>query len=86
MTDPCSKVSKITRFYQKTLASDILDITPSFPPGCRRITPGDAFLEAIQKPNAELVTKGVAAITKDGLIDEDGCERKVDVIVCATGT
>ncbi|GAB1211188.1 hypothetical protein ATERTT37_000300 [Aspergillus terreus] len=52
---------------------------------CRRITPGDAFLEAIQKPNAELIPKGVTAITEDGLIDDDGHERKVDVIVCATG-
>lgn len=64
----------------------MLDFTPRFPPGCRRITPGDAFLEAIQKPNAELVLKGVTAITEDGLIDDDGHERKVDVIVCATGT
>ncbi|EAU31007.1 predicted protein [Aspergillus terreus NIH2624] len=70
------------RIHDRTM---LKNFTPRFPPGCRRITPGDAFLEAIQKPNAELIPKGVTAITEDGLIDDDGHERKVDVIVCATG-
>lgn len=65
--------------------ADKLGFIPRFPPGCRRITPGDAFLEAIQKPNAELIPKSIIAVTEDGLIDEDGNERKVDTIICATG-
>ncbi|KAH7006843.1 hypothetical protein EDB80DRAFT_842036 [Ilyonectria destructans] len=59
--------------------------TPDFVPGCRRITPGDPFIHAIQEPNAEVVFKGVTQLTEDGVIDSDGVERKCDIVVCATG-
>ncbi|KAF5585023.1 sterigmatocystin biosynthesis monooxygenase stcW [Fusarium subglutinans] len=59
--------------------------TPEFVPGCRRITPGDPFIYAVQEPNVEVVFKGVAKLTEDGVVDTDGVERKVDAVVCATG-
>ncbi|CZR46022.1 monooxygenase family protein [Fusarium proliferatum ET1] len=59
--------------------------TPEFVPGCRRITPGDPFINAVQEPNVEVVFKGVAKLTEDGVVDTDGVERKVDAVVCATG-
>lgn len=59
--------------------------TPEFAPGCRRITPGDPFVYAVQKPNAEVVFKSVTRLTKDGVVDAEGVERKCDVVVCATG-
>ncbi|KAL5585816.1 hypothetical protein FOVSG1_013508 [Fusarium oxysporum f. sp. vasinfectum] len=59
--------------------------TPEFVPGCRRVTPGDPFINAIQEPNVEVVFKGVTKLTEDGVIDSDGVERKCDVVVCATG-
>ncbi|EGU82080.1 hypothetical protein FOXB_07403 [Fusarium oxysporum f. sp. conglutinans Fo5176] len=59
--------------------------TPDFVPGCRRITPGDPFIEAIQEPNVEVVFKSVTKLTEDGVVDSDGVERKCDVVVCATG-
>ncbi|KAG5753025.1 hypothetical protein H9Q69_009918 [Fusarium xylarioides] len=59
--------------------------TPEFVPGCRRITLGDPFINAVQEPNVEVVFKGVAKLTEDGVVDTDGFERKVDAVVCATG-
>lgn len=59
--------------------------TPDFVPGCRRITPGDPFIYAVQEPNVEVVFKGVVKLTEDGVVDSDGVERKVDAVVCATG-
>ncbi|KAF9770569.1 hypothetical protein IL306_011866 [Fusarium sp. DS 682] len=59
--------------------------TPDFVPGCRRITPGDPFINAVQQPNVEVVFKGVTKLTEDGVIDADGVERKCDAVVCATG-
>ncbi|RKK76770.1 putative sterigmatocystin biosynthesis monooxygenase stcW [Fusarium oxysporum] len=59
--------------------------TPEFVPGCRRVTPGDPFINAVQEPNVEVVFKSVAKLTEDGVIDTDGVERKVDAVVCATG-
>ncbi|KAH7067984.1 hypothetical protein BKA63DRAFT_423015 [Paraphoma chrysanthemicola] len=60
-------------------------VIPSWSPGCRRITPGDPFMVAIQKPNVVPHFTGVASIVEDGVIDDDGNHTKCDTIVCATG-
>lgn len=59
--------------------------TPKFAIGCRRITPGDPYMKAIQEPNVDVHFSAVNKITEDSVIDEEGNERKVDTIVCATG-
>jgi cation diffusion facilitator CzcD-associated flavoprotein CzcO len=59
--------------------------TPNFAIGCRRITPGDPYMKAIQEPNVDVHFTHVEEITENGLIGGDGQERKVDTIVCATG-
>ena len=59
--------------------------TPKFGVGCRRITPGDPYMIAIQEPNVDVHFTGVASCTEDGIVGDDGEERKVDTIVCATG-
>ena len=38
-----------------------------------------------KEPNVELVPRAVASVTPDGIVDVDGVERAVDVIVMATG-
>lgn len=52
---------------------------------CRRMTPGDPYIAAIQKENVDLHFTGVASITSEGVVGDDGVERKCDTIVCATG-
>ena len=42
-------------------------------------------MKAIQEPNVDVHFTAVSKITEDGLVGEDGIERKVDTIVCATG-
>jgi hydroxyversicolorone monooxygenase len=59
--------------------------TPKFDVGCRRVTPGDPYMQAIQKENVDVHFTAVNRITENGLVGEDGIERKVDTIVCATG-
>lgn len=77
--------------YTKRMAEHINDerllkgFTPKWAVGCRRVTPGDPYMKAIQEPNVSVHFTGVAAITEDGLIGDDGIERKVDTIICATG-
>lgn len=51
----------------------------------RRIVPGDPYMAAIQKENVDVHFTGVERITEDGVIGEDGIERKADTIICATG-
>ncbi|KAI1617827.1 cyclohexanone monooxygenase [Exophiala viscosa] len=59
--------------------------TPTFGIGCRRITPGDPYMEAIQKDNVDVHFTPVEKIDETGVIGGDGVHREVDTIVCATG-
>lgn len=60
-------------------------IIPKWAPGCRRISPGDGYLEALVQPNVENIFSGIKKVTKEGILTEDGREHKFDVLVCATG-
>ncbi|KAK3113063.1 hypothetical protein LTR53_010020 [Teratosphaeriaceae sp. CCFEE 6253] len=59
--------------------------TPKFAIGCRRITPGDPYMEAIQKDNVDVHFTAVESCTEKGVVGSDGVEREVDTIICATG-
>ncbi|PVH95804.1 FAD/NAD(P)-binding domain-containing protein [Periconia macrospinosa] len=60
-------------------------IPKTFAPGCRRISPGDGFLEALVADNVTPVFDGIKRIVPEGIETEDGQIHKVDSIVCATG-
>jgi cation diffusion facilitator CzcD-associated flavoprotein CzcO len=60
-------------------------IIPKWAPGCRRISPGDGYLEALVQPNVETIFGGIKKVTADGIVTEDGIEHKCDILVCATG-
>ncbi|KAK2745556.1 hypothetical protein FQN57_003681 [Myotisia sp. PD_48] len=60
-------------------------IIPKWSPGCRRISPGDGYLEALVQPNVEPVFGGITKITPNGIMSDDGTEHKMDIVVCATG-
>jgi cation diffusion facilitator CzcD-associated flavoprotein CzcO len=53
--------------------------------GCKRIMLSDDYYEALQRPNAALVTEGIARITPTGVITRNGESHAVDAIVLATG-
>ncbi|KZV71672.1 FAD/NAD(P)-binding domain-containing protein [Peniophora sp. CONT] len=72
----------------KKLASkpDLLEkVMPDYPIGCRRITPGPGYLDALCKDNMTLETTHIAQVTKTGIDLVDGRHVPLDVIVCATG-
>ena len=77
--------------YRARMAEFIKDkrlldgFTPKWGLGCRRITPGDPYMEAIQKPNVDVHFTDVRKIDETGVIGGDGEHREVDTIVCATG-
>ncbi|EPE24267.1 FAD/NAD(P)-binding protein [Glarea lozoyensis ATCC 20868] len=60
-------------------------IIPKWSPGCRRISPGDGYLEALVKDNVQPVFSGIKKVVPEGIITEDGALHKMDVLVCATG-
>jgi cation diffusion facilitator CzcD-associated flavoprotein CzcO len=60
-------------------------VTPTYPyPGKRPIF-ASTFYPALKEPNVELVPKAVASMTQTGIVDVEGVERKIDVLVMATG-
>lgn len=60
-------------------------LIPKWLPGCRRITPGDGYLEALTQDNVQPIFNEISKIVPEGLIDSDGVLHKVDILVCATG-
>lgn len=65
---------------------DILQsILPSFAVGCRRVTPGLGFLEALVQKNVEFVNTAITSIDKTGITTADMVHHDLDVLVCSTG-
>ena len=60
-------------------------LTPKWAVGCRRLTPGQNFLESLVKENVEVVSDDIVKVDGDGLVTADGKKHEVDAIVCATG-
>lgn len=60
-------------------------LEPSWPPGCRRLTPGPGYLEALVEDNVEFVPTKIKRFTPGGIETIDGKEREVDIVICATG-
>jgi cation diffusion facilitator CzcD-associated flavoprotein CzcO len=60
-------------------------LIPKYPVGCRRLTPGDGYLEALQANNVRPCFSDIKRITEKGIITRDGEEEEFDLIVCATG-
>lgn len=60
-------------------------LIPTYPLGCRRITPAPGYLQALAKPNVEIVTQGMKRFVPEGIELQSGEVIKVDAIICATG-
>ncbi|KAK1751476.1 flavin-binding monooxygenase [Echria macrotheca] len=60
-------------------------LIPDFDVGCRRVTPGEGYLEALQEDNVEIVRTSIKEITADAVVTSDGKSYPVDVIITATG-
>lgn len=75
-------------FMKKKLAAkpEIYNsLRPNFPPGCRRLTPGPGYLEALLEDNVQFIGSGVSEVTETGVRDQLGGFHEVDAIICATG-
>jgi len=61
------------------------EVTPDYKIGCKRILVSNDWYPALQEPHVELETDGIARITENGIVTQDGRTVEVDAIVCATG-
>ncbi|KAF4333434.1 hypothetical protein FBEOM_12749 [Fusarium beomiforme] len=83
-------VSMFSKITNERLSSrpDLLEsFSPTFGVGCRRLTPGPGYLEALVQPNVDFITQGIESINEKGLklSGPKGRQIDVDVLVCATG-
>lgn len=60
-------------------------LTPDYAVGCKRLILSENFYDAIQHPNAELVTEPIERIEAKGVRTKDGRLHELDVLVYATG-
>ncbi|KAL2014882.1 hypothetical protein VTN00DRAFT_2407 [Thermoascus crustaceus] len=91
--DTCQDVKKEFRASVEKLMKERLAshpelhgrLIPQYEPWCRRLTPGDDYLAAIQQPNAKLVDTPIESVTSTGLRTADGHTEEFDIIIAATG-
>lgn len=67
--------------YDEDLCQKLI---PNWTYGCRRLTPGEGYLESFLLPNVSLTQSRIKNITTTGIQTEDQ-HHDLDVIVCATG-
>ena len=60
-------------------------LRPSYRAACKRLVISPDFYQAIQRPNAELVTAGIERVEARGVRTRDGRLHELDVLVLATG-
>ncbi len=60
-------------------------LRPDYRAGCKRLIVSPNFYDAIQKPNAELVTDPIECVAPKGVRTSDGVLHELDVLVLATG-
>jgi hypothetical protein len=58
---------------------------PKWSPGCRRLTPGEGYLEALKEDHVKIVHDELVRFTEQGIVTADGTEHKFDIVACATG-
>lgn len=60
-------------------------LRPEYRAACKRLIISPDFYDAIQRPNAELVTDGIERVEPAGVRTKEGRLHELDVLVLATG-
>lgn len=60
-------------------------VTPAYTFAGKRIVQNSDFYPALKRDNVELVPHAVVRVTENGLVDTQGDEHEIDVLILATG-
>ncbi|KAH8910728.1 FAD/NAD(P)-binding domain-containing protein [Coniochaeta sp. PMI_546] len=80
--------AKVVEYMTAMLGGDetlCKKLIPTFPLGCRRLTPAPGYLQCLVQPNVNVITEGMKRIVPEGIELQSGEVLKVDAIICATG-
>ena len=58
---------------------------PDWSPGCRRLTPGEDYLETLIRDNVSPIFESIVKVVPEGVVTAEGAVHQVDIIACATG-
>lgn len=81
-------IERVSRAHlEKQVADPALRavLAPEYTLGCKRILTSDDWYPALQRPNVTLVPRALREIREHSVVDADGVEREVDVIIFGTG-
>ncbi|SFS39393.1 flavin-containing monooxygenase [Saccharopolyspora flava] len=75
------------RYIRKTISDPKLReaVTPDYSMGCKRILLSNDYYPALNRPNVDVDTSGVAEVRKNSVVTGDGQEHEVDAIIYGTG-
>ena len=79
---------KLARLYVKRSVRDPAlreALTPRYTLGCKRILLSNDYYPAVQRDNVAIITSPITRVTPNGVRCADGVERKLDVLILATG-
>ena len=85
------KTREFTAIAQRLLEKSVPDeqlrraLTPDHPMGCKRLVFSSDYLAALSQPQVEVLSSPARYLRERSLVMQDGSERDVDVVVCATG-
>ena len=85
------QLQRIQQMCTANLEDNVIDpelrerLRPDYRAACKRLIVSGDFYQAIQRPNAELVTDGIERIERSGIRTSDGRLHELDVLVLATG-
>ncbi|MEV6910074.1 NAD(P)/FAD-dependent oxidoreductase [Amycolatopsis sp. NPDC051071] len=60
-------------------------LTPDYTMGCKRVLVSNDYYPAVARDNVDVVTAGVTEVREHSVVDGDGVEHEVDVIIYGTG-
>ncbi|MFQ5514847.1 MAG: flavin-containing monooxygenase [Myxococcota bacterium] len=85
------QMKRIEEMCRENLEMNVRDpvlrekLRPDYRAACKRLIISPDFYEAIQRPNANLITSGIERIEPKGVRTQDGELHELDVLVLATG-
>ncbi len=63
----------------------VAKLTPDYSIGCKRVLVSNDYYPTLNRPDVDVVTGGVREVRASSIVDGDGTERDVDVIIYGTG-
>ncbi len=60
-------------------------LTPDYLLGCKRVLLSNDYYPALDRPNVDLITEPIRAVTRHAVVTADGGEHPVDTIIFGTG-